>query len=405
MTRTGPASYPALYETFGVSPHGRAPLLEFIEDALRAGNCAIVHRSSDKEAPFRISFVTPWGERMGIIAYAFTANARLTKNRPSNEHRFQVKYGSKDGRLHSLWQDPFGLYTTLFLGINPENGFFVGADPVLNSPTRFFISKEFKQEHVNEVLTSGWHAWERDQRRAQVADPVEVLVGGTREHFLRYVLFEREVRGEDQGHRQLVAERFANETLHPSASALTVGQGPMPWVSSERMHALEKEFELGSGDILELIAQAPRLKMAVRGWVAERHLQEALSAIEEVRVVEPLEQDGQPDFRVEMRGGRRAILVECKNVLRTTDRYGHPRVDFMRTRASPTDPCSRYYSTADFDVLAACLHASTERWEFAARPTIEMPAHRTCAGKLDNRLVVDERWHRDLAAVLSAAAA
>ena len=42
----------------------------------------------------------------------------------------KVKYGSKDGRLHRLWQDPFGLSTTLFLGINAEEGFFVGADPV-----------------------------------------------------------------------------------------------------------------------------------------------------------------------------------------------------------------------------------------------------------------------------------
>jgi len=57
---------------------------------------------------------------MGIVAYAFLANSKPTKNRPPDEHRFQLKYGSKDDRLHELWQDPFGLYTTLLVGINPE---------------------------------------------------------------------------------------------------------------------------------------------------------------------------------------------------------------------------------------------------------------------------------------------
>jgi len=118
----------------------REPLIAFIVDALERDGCRIIHRPLGDQAPFRITFETPSGERLGIIAYAFLANTKLTRNRPQDEHRFQVKYGSKDGKLHALWQDPFGLYVTLFLGINPEQGFFVGADPVLHSPTKFFIS-------------------------------------------------------------------------------------------------------------------------------------------------------------------------------------------------------------------------------------------------------------------------
>ncbi|MCG6897660.1 MAG: hypothetical protein LJE60_11225 [Thiocapsa sp.] len=75
--------------------------------------------SPPNEAPFRLTFEAPDGERMGILAYAFLANARATRNRPCDEHRFQLKYGSKDGQLHELWQDPFQLYTTLLFGINP----------------------------------------------------------------------------------------------------------------------------------------------------------------------------------------------------------------------------------------------------------------------------------------------
>lgn len=409
-----PESAQAL-RTYTVDQRRRAPLITFMLEALRASGCVVLANSPDGVAPFRVSFVAPWGERMGIVAYAFTANSRLTNNRPVDEHRFQVKYGAKDGQLHELWQDPFGLYTTLFLGINPQLGFFVGADPVLNSPTRFFISKEFKQAHADEILASGWHTWEREQRRDTAADPREVLVGGTAENFLRYVLFEREARGEDQGHRQLLAERFgraplptATEALEdfaygiPAAHLSQVMEAPI--LSYARARGLEREFDLGADALLELIASTPRLKMAVRGWVAERHLFERITQLADVSHVEPIAGEGQPDLRVWMRRGDRPVRVECKNVLRQTDRFGQARLDFMRTRASPTDPCSRYYSRDEFDVLAACLHAQTERWEFAMRRTVDMVPHPTCIGKLQHRVVVDTAWSSDLNGILNDAA-
>lgn len=400
---------------YAVDARRRAPLLAFIIEALRASGCVILATSPAGVAPFRVSFIAPWGERMGINAYAFTANSRLTNKRPADEHRFQVKYGAKDGHLHELWQDPFGLYTTLFLGINPQMGFFVGADPVLNSPTRFFISKEFKQAHADEILATGWHVWEREQRRDTAAEPREVLVGGTAEHFLRYVLLEREALGEDQGHRHLLAERFGHTALPTATEALEQFTDGVPTsrlsrvmeapvLSYVRARALEREFDLGADAVLELIAKTPRLKMAVRGWVAERHLHERIARLAEVSHVEPIAGDGQPDLRVWMRGGGRPLLIECKNVLRQADRFGRARVDFMRTRASPADPCSRYYSPDEFDVVAACLHAHVERWEFAMRRTVDMAPHATCIGKLQHRVVVDSDWSSDLSRVLVDAA-
>lgn len=405
------------YETFRVSAYSRAPLVAFMTDALRQAGCVILHQSPADEAPFRISFLTPWGERMGVLAYAFLANSTPTRNRPGDEHRFQMKYGSKDGRLHELWQDPFGLYTTICIGINPEQGFFVGVDPVLNSPTLLFISKEFKQDHVDEVLASGWYAWERyirpKARRAfegedllaplaAFEDGHEVLVGATAQHLLRYILFEREVVGEDQGHRQLAAERFpaTPATTHAERDE---GAGPIA-IPAVRLHALEGEFELPADKILELIAGAPRLKMAVRGWVAERHLQSLLERLPVVTDVKTIEEDGRPDFEVRVQRSRRPLLIECKNVLRTKSKDGLSRMDFMKTRASPADPCSRYYSPSDFDVVAACLHARTERWEFAARQTSAMEPHDRCPGKLRHRVVVDSAWATDLGDVLESAA-
>jgi hypothetical protein len=45
---------------------------------------------------------TPAGERTGIVAYAFLANNTPTKNRPKDEHRFQIKYGGDLGGVHEI---------------------------------------------------------------------------------------------------------------------------------------------------------------------------------------------------------------------------------------------------------------------------------------------------------------
>jgi hypothetical protein len=112
-----------------------------------------------------------------------------------------------------------------------------------------------------------------------------------------------------------------------------------------------------------------------------------------VRDVSTIPGDGQPDLAVTLTSGR-VVKVECKNCLRTKTGAGLPRVDFMRTRASKADPCSRFYAEQDFDMLAACLHPVTQNWEFAFRLTRGMREHKACLGKLDNRVTVDGTWLR-----------
>ncbi|HYO64509.1 MAG TPA: hypothetical protein VEU33_00395, partial [Archangium sp.] len=215
--------------TYSVSQRGKEPLLRFIVDALEGDGCRILHTSPSNKAPFRITFETPAGERLGVVVYAFLANSKLTKNRPEDEHRFQVKYGPDEKKLHSIWQDPYLLYTTLFCGIDPERGLFVGADPVLHSPTRFFISIEFKRHHVEAIQETGWHSWEREHRAGDDR-PVEVLVGGTAKSFLRYIRFERDAMGLDQGHRQLLAEKLSEHSSPRllQAVASTADLSPTP---------------------------------------------------------------------------------------------------------------------------------------------------------------------------------
>ena len=329
----------------------------------------------------------PDGQRMGAIFYLFTISCVLTKNRPADECRFQIKYGQRDGLLHELWQDPTGLYTTLFLGIDPETGCFVAADPVLHSPTRMFISLEFKQSHLRQVQEHGWHAWERDST-IDTEEPAEVLVGGRPERLLDLVRFERAAKGLDQGNRQLLAERLSDAIKVPAPAESEAAPAA---IAEPRLHQLSEEFGMAPYEILSLIDQSPRLKMAVRGWVAEDHLRRVLEKVPGVTECERLNLEGKPDIRLRYRGSR-PLLIECKNGLRQKTASGLARVDFQRTRASQGDRCSRYYRPDEFDVLAACLHAVTEAWEFKYRLPKEMEPHRTCQGKLSNTVRVDERW-------------
>ena len=382
---------------YSVSRAKKEPLVRFIRESLENSGCRILHEPDPSFAPYRFTFETPEGERLGILVYAFFANSQPTRNRPGDEHRFQVKYSVKTDKLHDLWQDPYLLYTTLFCGIDPERGIFVGADPVLHSPTRFFISVEYKQHQVDEILTRCWHSWERE--RAGGDDPVEVLVGGTRDSFLRYVRFEREALCEEPGHRQLLAETLlAPATRSPAAPEIVSCLAPPPL----RLHALAEEFQMTEAAVLDLIGSARRLKMAVRGWVAEEHLARTLRTVPGVSSCARNDEEGQPDLNVIFTGV--PLVVECKNVLRDRTAGGLARVDFQRTRASKKDPCSRFYAPQDFDVVAACLHAVERVWRFSYVLSAKLSPHAKCSGKLASTVKIDAQWSENASVVLTEAA-
>jgi hypothetical protein len=356
--------------------------------ALQADGCRILFRSDERTAPFVITFETAVGERMGIVAYAFLATRTPTRNRPEDERSFQIKYGSKhSSKPHRLWTDPLGLYTTVLVGIDPNEEFFVAGDPAAHNPTKFFIRLEFKDEHADAIKSRGWHTWERAKRTTGGFDePIEVLVGGTKSRFLDLIRFERSAVGLPPGDRQLLAEK-PDLVSSMSDESLTVA-------SRQAAQALVRELALNPDQILELIANARRLKMAVRGWVAEEHLRSALIGIPGVTQCMRLDQEGSPDLHLSYRGGR-LLTIECKNVLRKLDQEKRPRIDFQRTRASKADPCSRYYAASDFDIVAGCLHAVTEKWEFRYTLTTDLPRHQKCSGKITSGVRIDTTWMAD----------
>jgi hypothetical protein len=370
-------------------------------DALIGVGCRILYSSEPNTAPFVITFETSTGERLGVVAYAFLATRTPTKNRPKDERSFQVKYGAKlTNNVHNIWQDPFGLFTTIFVGIAPaghsgERPYFVAVDPELHNPTKFFIRVEYKDWHAKEIEDKGWVAWERERRKQD--EPVEVLVGGTAEHFLDLIRFERAAHRLDQGNRQLLADRTELFTGSPPAP-------PAPEALEEiGHHPLLNEFQLSGNEVLDVIANARRLKMAVRGWVAEEKLRDSLSRMPGITHCQKIDDEGRPDLEVRFQDGP-LLTIECKNVLRKPNKDGVPRLDFQKTRVSKKDPCSRFYAASDFNVVAACLHAVTESWEFKYILPARLAPHTKCAGKISNNILVGENWDANPVPVLQAAA-
>jgi hypothetical protein len=376
---------PFSWQVYSVSTRDKEPLLQFIREALEQRGCTVQYVSTASRAPFHIVFDMPGGERVSLLAYAFLANAKETKNRPTDEHRFQIKYGGDLSGVIDVAVDQLGITTTIFLGIDLQRKVFVAADPLMNTPSPMSRSVEFKAGNVESILADGWSAWERDRREAKtttrrafelLADVrTEVLIRGRQERLLDLILLERVARGLDPGERHLIADKFRDLPGKSAASKLS--------------HKLLDELNLAPEALLDLIASASRLKMAVRGWVAESHLETYLNSIDGVSECARLQGDGKPDISLRWKGGR-PLLIECKNVLRTTYAGGIPKLDFQRTRAAKSDPCSRYYSRDDFHVVAACLHPVTEQWEFRFAPTSDLPAHSHCSGRIDNNIRVDE---------------
>jgi hypothetical protein len=145
-------------------------------------------------------------------------------------------------------------------------------------------------------------------------------------------------------------------------------------------------------EVMDLIASKPRLKMATRGLIAEMKLRNALSAVSGVERCIPVETEGSPvDLQVFYKGFG-PITFQCKNALRTPTADGRARVDLQKTRTSKGDPCSRYYRQTDFAVVAACLHALTQRWEFSYALAHELDLHPRCRGRLSNNVKLDDRW-------------
>lgn len=364
---------------YHVSPGDKKPLLEVFRRGLLAG-AEILEEPGPGIAPFEYVIRTAQGERIRLIAYIFRATKYHPgdkRERPEDEHRFQIKYGSDFDSYHwlELPRPQDSSTVTLFIGVHLEAGILVGCDPVMHNPTWFSKSVEFKDEQIAFASERGWYGWERARlesgrrkRELPLLDyRTETVIAFTPENLLRYIELERVATGLDPGERLLLAE--------------------MPL--GEPRDDLEVELGLSAGEILDMIQRSFRLKVAVRGGAAQVHLQKLLETVPGVSEIVPIDEDARADFGVRYRSRRRQVQIECKNVLRSHRLAGLPLVEYQKTRASKGDPqCGRYYGFEHCDILAACLHPILERWDYRFRVSEELPPHGSCPGKVHPRIGV-----------------
>jgi hypothetical protein len=278
------------------------------------------------------------------------------------------------------------------VGVHLEADLIIGLDPLIYDPLPIGISIFFKDSEIYEACRSGWHVWERDNitgvkrptPRSRLG--VETVIGFRPDRFLDYVRFERSAQS-------LRLEPPLRFRAAQDAAAPDAGVG---------LHALEHEFALSGDEILDIIRERPRLGMAVRGGVAERHLHTVLEHDPEVIEIELGKVEGPPDFVVRLRSRRRHVTVECKNASPTTYADGTPKVETQKTRASKGDAKSRLYDPAQFDVVAACMYGPTRRWEFRYKRSDRLESDLTYPDRIAPIQRIDQTWASSLTAALDA---
>lgn len=371
--------------------HKRADLHGFLQDAVRSSGGRLLYVSQSSRAPIYLGVQLDSDERIGMLIYPFRVTRNTIKNRPTDEVRGQLRYGSEEAwtRPHPVGRDIAGVDVSMILGIDLAGGVVIGLDANLWDPLPMGISFYAKDAELDQAKQTGWHVWEKvnrgGTRRVDARSPsnLETVVAFTPDRLIDYARLER----------RSTALRLDPPLRFKAAVAMSDAVEDRP-----SRHVLEDQFALSSEQILDIISGRNRLSVAVRGGVAEHHLEQQLRAAPDVVEVRRLDVDAKHDFDVVLGDGR-TLRVECKNASPHAAADGSYRVEVQKTRASKGDPASRFYPADGFDVVAACLFSPTGRWEFRFGQTAQMPRHREFPDRLTPIQRIDSSWTTTLAQV------
>ncbi|MCM4084899.1 hypothetical protein [Paractinoplanes hotanensis] len=368
----------------------RTDLHAFLITAAEASGGRVLYASDPGRAPVYLGVQLDSDERMGMLFYPFRVTRNTIRKRPADEVRGQLRYGSEETwkRVHPVGRDVAGVDSTMIVGIDIEDGIFIGLDANLWDPLPMGISFYIKDADVAEAQRSGWHVWEKANKpgtkRQQPRSPtsLETIVAFRPERLLDYARLERRATSLrlDPPLRYSAAVAMANQ--------VAVGK-------IQQRHVLEEQFALSSEQILNIINGRNRLSVAVRGGVAEHHLEQLLRNDPSVDRVDRLDVDAMHDFDVKMVSGK-TYKVECKNASPKRYQGGEYKVEVQKTRASKGDPASRFYAVEAFDVVAACLFSPTGQWDFVFGRTSDMQRHKDFPDRLAPVQPITSAWVADL---------
>lgn len=372
---------------------GRSDLHAFLLDAVRASGGRVLYASDPHRAPVYLGVQLDSDERIGMLVYPFRVTRNSIKNRPDDEVRGQLRYGAEESwrREHPVGRDVAGVDVTMILGVDLADGVILGLDANLWDPLPMGISFYAKDAEIQQAKASGWHVWEKINRpgtkRSEPRSPtsLETVVAFTPDRLIDYARLER----------RATSLRLDPPLRYSAAVALAdkAAVDELP-----RRHVLEEQFALTSEQILDIIGGRNRLSVAVRGGVAEYHLEHLLDNSPDIAAVERLDVDAMHDFNVILADGR-LMRVECKNASPKTSASGSFKVEVQKTRASKGDPASRFYPVDGFDVVAACLFSPTGRWEFRYGLTSRMARHKDFPDRLAAIQTITDDWAESLSAL------
>lgn len=136
-------------------------------------------------------------------------------------------------------------------------------------------------------------------------------------------------------------------------------------------HPLEDEYNLTAQELLDMINERFRLKVALAGAVAEVQCEKRLVAVRESGIISMYEHhdiDDYPDFTIFPSEEGPELKVEVKNVRNYKAGYREGgeivayMVELQKTRRG-ADESSRFYDVDRFDIVAVCLGKKTGNYE------------------------------------------
>ena len=276
----------------------REDLHAFLVAAVEAAGGRVLYASASGRAPVYLGVQLDSDERLGMLIYPFRVTRNQIRNRPDDEVRGQLRYGAEASweRAHPIARDVAGVDVTMVLGVDLEDQVIIGLDASLWDPLPMGISFYAKLSEIEQTQATGWHVWEKvnraGSRRAAPRSPtnLETVVAFQPHRMVDYARLERRAS----------ALRLDPALRYAAAVGMRTGES---LDSGPRRHVLEEQFALSSEQILDIIGGRNRLSVAVRGGVAEHHLERHLREDPLVRHVARLDVVAMHDFDVELHSG------------------------------------------------------------------------------------------------------
>lgn len=200
------------------------PLLRYLTETLSRSGCELLHVAGTRKGTFRLSYENLLLQRVGLAGQLLSLHKHI-KDTDGASATLQV--AEAPGGASPCERDPFGLFTPLLLGIDPDRDLFVAFDPARHFPKEEALRISISGKTLRRTLATGWYAWEsRGWEGDEDGGLAETLVGFAGPNLVRYVYFERLAVGLDTGPRQRLAEIYDEDVVRRGGAA--TGYRPSP---------------------------------------------------------------------------------------------------------------------------------------------------------------------------------